>query len=128
MIEEDTASFLRAKYAGHVQLYKDDLKAMAELAEDIGLTGLVEANVDIAWHHLATQLRLGLSELIEGLRFMFAPFRPDGHFSWVVLLQELGLDVGNLNALRAELLDPRRAELAELGLDVSSPAAPPVGS
>ncbi len=128
VVEEDTASFLQAKYAGQVQLYKDDLKAMAALSDDIGLTGFVEANLDVAWHHLATQLRLGLGELVEGLRLMFTPFRDGGHFSWITLLQELGLDVGNLNALRAELLEPRRAELAAIGLGAAPAPSPPVGS
>lgn len=126
VLGQDLKGFLEAKYAGDVARYKEDLQAMASLSGQLGLTEISEQQLEMVYHHLTAQLGLALRELTLGLQAMVSPFKKDGHFSWVALIEELGLDLGETNVLRKALLDPRAQELA--GFQQRAAAPTPVAA
>ncbi len=122
VLGSDMKEFLEKKYAGNVERYKEDLKAMASLSGQLGLTEMTEQQLEMMFHHLGAQLSVALRELGLGLRALFQPFKEGGVYSWIKLLQELGLDVGETNVLRKALLDPRREELGTFDTAKAAPA------
>jgi hypothetical protein len=128
VLGQDLKAFLEAKYAGNLTRYKEDLQAMAALSGQLGLTEISEQQLEMVFHHLTAQLGLALRELTLGLQAMVSPFKKDGHFSWVALIEELGLDLGETNLLRKTLLDPRAQELSGFQQKAApAPAPAPAG-
>lgn len=123
LLEQDTRDFFKGAYGDQYDKLRQDLKASAELSAELGLTRLVEENLPMAFHNMQAQLRVGLGELVDGLRALFAPFKEANvnGMSWIHLLKELGLDVGPVNELQHQLLTLKREELADFR-KVAAPA------
>ena len=108
----DLDSFLKHHHKD-IEEYQNDIVAFNRLVEKSGFDFHVPANEKEAkflYHQMLRHLYLALDSLAEALRLLFEPFTKSG-FSWIRLLQELGLDVGDLSKLQDEVMKKAKDEL-----------------
>jgi hypothetical protein len=111
VLDGDHKDFLKKKYGDDIAMYKEDLSALKGWAEATGLSHAVEEHLPQVYHLMTQHLRLALNELIEALQLLFKPFKDGGVLSWITLLAELGLDVGDPDALQREVQEIMGKEL-----------------
>lgn len=102
VLDEDQKDFLKNKYQGDIAKYKADLKEFESLMEKSGVEDWAKKNADMFFHHFQLHLRLAATELLAALEDLLKPFTKSG-FSWGTLLEELGLEVGDLEKIHADL-------------------------
>ncbi|MEZ4364575.1 MAG: hypothetical protein R3B48_30645 [Kofleriaceae bacterium] len=100
VLREDGVSLLRDHYASDLARIKHDLEDTAKLGDELGLTTFAERSTKALFVAMNTHLRLAFGELSAALHALFEPFSTDGAFSWIILLKELGLDVGDVSGIQ----------------------------
>jgi hypothetical protein len=103
VVQEDGIEILKKHYGDEVTRLKDDLKAAAKLSDELGITGFAEEQAKALFVVMNTHLQLAVSELAEAVKGLFEPFTENGHFSWMMLLKELGFDVGDISQIQNEV-------------------------
>jgi hypothetical protein len=103
VLQDDGVELLERHYAGDIARLKTDILATTKLSDDLGITGFAEDHAKALFVVMSTHLRLALNEIVESIRHLFDPFMEDGHFSWIVLLKELGFDVGDISKIQHEV-------------------------
>lgn len=103
VLQDDGVELLQKHYGGTIERLKEDLAATSRLSDDLGITGFAEEHVKALFVVMNTHVRLAMSELSQSVSELFRPFIADGHFSWMMLLKELGFDVGDVSQIQNEV-------------------------
>lgn len=115
MVLEDINLFLKMKYDGDLKRYKDDVEAFNDMTKNFGFDihqvteKLDPKQLEMLYHQMAHHLFLALEELAEALKSLLAPFTKSG-FSWLTLLEQLGLHLGDINQVQQEVMKAARSE------------------
>jgi hypothetical protein len=110
ILDKDTEDFFKKKYGDDIKKYKNDLEAFRELVKTSGIDKWAAENAPMAYHFMQTHLRAAVHELSESVKFLFAEFSNNG-FSWMQILEHLGLDFGDLTELQDEITNALKTEL-----------------
>jgi hypothetical protein len=89
------------------KLLPEEFEAVIDAAKVWGMPDLVAKYGTQLYVVMATHLHLALGELSAAFEGLFSPFTKND-LSWMSLLQELGLDVGNLDAAIKQLNAAKR--------------------
>lgn len=103
VVREDGVDLLEQHYRKDIDRVKHDFLATAKLSDDLGITGYAEEHTKALFLTMNAHLTAALHELSETVRYLFTPFTAGGHFSWMVLLKELGFDVGDIAQIQNEV-------------------------
>jgi hypothetical protein len=103
VVQEDGIEILEKHYGDDISRLKEDLGAAKKLSDDLGITSFAEEQAKALFVVMNTHLRLAINELAEAVKGLFEPFVENGHFSWMMLLKELGFDVGDISQIQNEV-------------------------
>ncbi len=111
MLGRDLAEYLGTVSAGKVgseldKRFGEDVRDFAALANaigvsDVNLDGLMKQHPETAFRTMAVHLYGALTSLEDGLKALMTPFT-ESEWSWIELLRQLGLDVGDVAGAQAE--------------------------
>jgi hypothetical protein len=103
VLQDDGIELLEKHYGGTIARLKEDLQATAKLSDELGITGFAEEHAKALFVVMNTHIRMAMHELSQSISELFKPFMADGHFSWMMLLKELGFDVGDISQIQNEV-------------------------
>ena len=112
LVREDSRNAVKAEYSDEISRLKQDFKATERLGSAMGLTQFAKEHAGVTYHHMATHLSLALGELAQSVRDLFTPFTSGGKFSWIILLRELGFDLGDIDEIQKQLHETKKKEVA----------------
>jgi hypothetical protein len=119
MVLDDISLFIKMKYNGDIKMYKADVEAFNDISKNFGfdihqVTDKMDPKyLKMLYHQMANHLFLALDELAESLKSLLAPFTKSG-YSWLTLLEEVGLHLGDINRVQEEVMKVARDELQVL--------------
>jgi hypothetical protein len=114
LVGEDLKAYVEKRGRdGDIDLVKflpDEFEAIIEAAKTWGMPDLVAQYAPQLYVVIATHLYIALGELGAAFEALFEPFTKNGK-SWMTLLHELGLDVGDVDAAVKQLNAAKRDAL-----------------
>jgi hypothetical protein len=108
-LEQDQKEYLQKTYGSDIERYKKDLASFAQTLDEVGVGKWIDdrekwlkENYQMVYHHFVLHLRAAVHQLILAMGELFVGFTKNG-YSWISLLQELGLQLGEVSQLTDKL-------------------------
>lgn len=112
VVEKDILLYIAHRYNDDYDKYKEDIDRFAEVAKKGGVDfhKIAAEYEQQMYHQMARHIHLALGALKDAIHDLYEPFTKN-NMSWMKILHVIGLEVGDINKVKDEVMAAAKEEL-----------------